>query len=83
MPRTVTFDLNDEQAETLDALAAGAGVSPELLLVSALGRGLSVMIADVEYLGPGDEWENPADRAPVSSPAKQANGPDLDDLIPF
>lgn len=83
MPRTVTLDLTDEQAEILDALAAGAGVSPALLLVSALGRGLSVMIAEVEHFGPGDEWEKPSAGVPIPSSAKQAGAADLDDGVPF
>lgn len=75
-----TIDLTDEQTEILDALAAGSGLDPAALLVQAVGKGLSVMIADVEYFGPGDEWEA-APPAPVQQ--MRSTTPDLDDGLPF
>lgn len=76
-----TVDLTDEQAEILSALTAGSGLDPAALLVRAVGKGLSVMIAEVEHFGPSDAWaENTS--APVKS-YPRSSGADLDDGLPF
>ena len=85
MPRTVTIELTDEQAEVLDALTAGTGIGPDIVLVRAIGQGLAAMIHEVEYAGPDYEREEPGghDNALLMSRVKWAHQPDLDDDIPF
>lgn len=85
MPRRVTVELTDDQAEILDALAVGAGIDPDALLVQALGKGLTVMIADVEHFGPGDETHDQNGPEPLAPyrPRPASKQTDLDDGLPF
>jgi hypothetical protein len=49
--RTITFEMTDDQAKAIDAVARWLGVSSDTLLIRAVGKGLESIIKDSMWPG--------------------------------